>query len=52
MSDKKRPMLDELKKGPWPSFVKQMEKQAETNEMAEDALNLLSSLEAWGYCWS
>lgn len=41
MSDKKRPMLDELKKGPWPSFVKQMEKQAETNEMAEDALNLL-----------
>ncbi|MBO8168693.1 MAG: dissimilatory-type sulfite reductase subunit alpha [Thermoanaerobacteraceae bacterium] len=40
MSDKKRPLLDELKKGPWPSFVKEMEKQA-GNKMTEEAIDLL-----------
>lgn len=40
MTDKKRPMLDELKKGPWPSFVKEMEKQA-ANPMVNDVLNLM-----------
>ncbi|MGF7184563.1 sulfite reductase alpha subunit [Desulfitispora alkaliphila] len=40
MSEKKRPLLDELKKGPWPSFVNEMEKEAKS-PMTEDALNLL-----------
>ncbi len=40
MSEKKRatPLLDELKKGPWPSFVREIEKSAETNAMARDTL--------------
>jgi sulfite reductase alpha subunit len=40
MSEKKRPMMDELKKGPWPSFVTEMEKQA-ANPMTESILNLM-----------
>lgn len=40
MSEKKRPLLDELKKGPFPSFVAEMEKEAH-NPMVEGALNLL-----------
>ncbi len=40
MSETKRatPLLDELKKGPWPSFVREIEKSAETNAMARDTL--------------
>lgn len=31
---KARPMLDELKKGPWPSFVNEIEKSAaKTNRL-------------------
>jgi sulfite reductase alpha subunit len=40
MEETKRPMLDELKKGPWPSFVTEMEKQ-EHNPLAKEVLNLL-----------
>ncbi len=35
------PLLDELEKGPWPSFVKEMKKAAEKNEMAADELGQL-----------
>jgi sulfite reductase alpha subunit len=32
------PLLDELEKGPWPSFVTEIKKSAKTNEMANDEL--------------
>jgi len=35
------PLLDELEKGPWPSFVKEMKRAGEKNAMAKDALRLL-----------
>ncbi len=35
------PMLDELEKGPWPSFVTQIKKTAEKNKMSESLLGLL-----------
>ncbi len=35
------PQLDELEKGPWPSFVKEIKREAEKNEMSEDLLHLL-----------
>jgi sulfite reductase alpha subunit len=35
LSEKKRPLLEELKKGPWPSFVKEMEKSAHNSKTAE-----------------
>ncbi len=35
------PMLDELEKGPWPSFVTQIKKTAEKNKMTESLLGLL-----------
>ena len=38
---KARPMLDELKNGPWPSFVKEIEKSAAKNEQAATLLDLL-----------
>lgn len=44
MSDKqkhKTPMLDELTKGPWPSFVSEIKKAAEKSEMSEDLLGQL-----------
>ena len=44
MADKqkhKTPLLDELTKGPWPSFVKEIKKAAEKNEMSEDLLGQL-----------
>ncbi|HDZ62396.1 MAG TPA: dissimilatory-type sulfite reductase subunit alpha [Nitrospirae bacterium] len=34
----KTPMLDELEKGPWPSFVTEIKKAAKTSPMAEDEL--------------
>ncbi len=40
MSEKKRPMLDELKKGKWPSFVSEIERE-EKNPAVKDLLNLL-----------
>ncbi|MEE9400778.1 MAG: dissimilatory-type sulfite reductase subunit alpha [Dehalococcoidia bacterium] len=35
------PMMDELEKGPWPSFVKQIREAAEKNAMAKDLLGQL-----------
>ncbi len=37
----KTPLLDELEKGPWPSFVKQIKSAAEKNPMSKDLLKLL-----------
>jgi len=34
-------MLDELKKGPWPSFVKEIKKAATTSPICDDLLGLL-----------
>ena len=34
----KTPMLDELEKGPWPSFVTEIKKAAKLTEMADDEL--------------
>jgi sulfite reductase alpha subunit len=43
MADKKRPTpkLDQLEKGPWPSFVKEMKQAAEKSATAADALGIL-----------
>ncbi|NLP43636.1 MAG: dissimilatory-type sulfite reductase subunit alpha [Peptococcaceae bacterium] len=38
MTDKKTPLLDELEKGPWPSFVTEMKKAAEKSPAAADLL--------------
>jgi len=37
----KTPMLDDLEKGPWPSFVTEIKKAAKKSEMAEDELGQL-----------
>jgi sulfite reductase alpha subunit len=37
----KTPKLDELEKGPWPSFVKEIKMAAESNAMSRDLLGLL-----------
>ncbi|MDP8206454.1 MAG: dissimilatory-type sulfite reductase subunit alpha [Candidatus Electryonea clarkiae] len=37
----KTPMLDELEKGPWPSFVKEIKLAAKKNVMSNDLLGLL-----------
>jgi sulfite reductase alpha subunit len=43
MADKKKPTpkLDELEKGPWPSFVKEIKKSAETNVASQAVLGIL-----------
>src|SRR5512143_2772129 len=41
MSKPKTPLLDELEKGPWPSFVKEMRQAAEKKPMAADLMNQL-----------
>lgn len=38
---KKTPLLDELEKGPWPSFVKEIKKAAANNLSAQDLLGQL-----------
>ena len=40
MTDRKTPMLDELEKGPWPSFVKEIKKSSK-NPMVQDLLGQL-----------
>ncbi|MBS5594453.1 MAG: dissimilatory-type sulfite reductase subunit alpha [Clostridiales bacterium] len=40
MSTKNRPMMEELKKGRWPSFITEIEK-SEGNEMSHELLDLL-----------
>ncbi len=39
--DRKTPLLDELEKGPWPSFVTEMKRAAAKNPSADDLLGLL-----------
>src|SRR3989337_4447366 len=39
--DGKTPMLDELEKGAWPSFVKEIKKAAVKKEAAKDLLGIL-----------
>jgi len=43
MSDKPQstPLLDELEKGQWPSFIEEIKKSAETKPMARDLLGVL-----------
>jgi sulfite reductase alpha subunit len=41
MSDSNTPLLDELEKGPWPSFVTDIKKAAEKNPMAKGLLGQL-----------
>ena len=43
MADKlpKTPMLDELEKGPWPSFVTEIKMAAESNKMSRALLGVL-----------
>ena len=42
MAEKREtPQLDELEKGPWPSFVTQIKRAGEKNAMADDLLGLL-----------
>jgi len=44
MADKGKngtPLLDELEKGPWPSFVTQIKETAKNSEMCQDLLGLL-----------
>jgi dissimilatory sulfite reductase alpha subunit len=40
-NDKKTPLLDELQKGPWPSFVTEIKNEAEDNKMCQDLLGQL-----------
>ena len=35
------PLIDDLEKGPWPSFVTEMKKAAKKSEMSNDALGHL-----------
>ncbi|MGD8439435.1 MAG: sulfite reductase, dissimilatory-type subunit alpha, partial [Holophagae bacterium] len=41
MKKHETPLLDELEKGPWPSFVKEIKKEAVRNDMANDVLGIL-----------
>ena len=41
LSTKERPMLEELKKGKWPSFVTELEKSAAHADNAKDLIDLL-----------
>ncbi len=41
MSKPKTPLLDELEKGPWPSFVKELKQAAEKKPMARDLMGQL-----------
>jgi len=41
MSASETPLLDELLKGPWPSFIKEMKEMAETKPMVRDVLRQL-----------
>ncbi len=41
MTDRKTPMLDELEKGPWPSFVTELKRAAEKQNSVKDLLGQL-----------
>ena len=55
----KTELLDELEKGPWPSFVKEIKAASEGNDACNDLLGQLElsyrgkngALEARRYCW-
>jgi len=36
----KTPLVDELEKGPWPSYVKEIKRMAKKNAAAEDRLGV------------
>jgi sulfite reductase alpha subunit len=40
MAESETPKLDELEKGPWPSYVKQIKRQAKKNKAASDLLGV------------
>jgi sulfite reductase alpha subunit len=40
MAESETPKLDELEKGPWPSYVKQIKRQAKKNKAANDLLGV------------
>ena len=41
MADSETPLLDDLEKGPWPSFVKDIKQAAKRKPMARDLLRQL-----------
>jgi sulfite reductase alpha subunit len=41
MTDRKTPMLDELEKGPWPSFVTELKRAAEKDDSVKDLIGQL-----------
>ena len=41
MSTNQRPMMEEMKKGKWPSFIKEIEKSAVKSKTADTLLDLL-----------
>lgn len=41
MSERKTPLMDELEKGPWPSFVTEIKRAAAKDESAKDLLGLM-----------
>ena len=41
VAKRQTPLVDELEKGPWPSFVKEIKKSAATHEAANDLLGVL-----------
>ena len=41
MAESETPKLDELEKGPWPSFVTEIKRAAEKKESAKDLLHQL-----------
>jgi len=38
MAENETPMIDELEKGPWPSFITEIKRAAETNDASKDLL--------------
>jgi sulfite reductase alpha subunit len=38
--DEKKPLVDDLEKGPWPSYVKEMKRAAKKNDAAKDLLGV------------
>jgi sulfite reductase alpha subunit len=43
MADLKTPLLDELEKGPWPSFVKDMKRLVDRKPAVRDVLGILET---------
>jgi len=43
MADEETPMLNELEKGPWPSYVKEIKRMAKKNAASRDLLGIQES---------